>query len=68
MIYSVVMINSINQDYRDKNILFMKKNGISATMYLIKKILIMTFWFSLLTSLIYMCICIAYGDFTYFLI
>lgn len=68
MIYSVVIINSLNQDYRDKNIMFIKKSGTTALVYLLKKILVIFFWFGIFTTLLYTVVCLSYSDFTYYFV
>ncbi len=66
MIYSVAVINSINQDYRDKNILFIKHSGVTPLSYLVKKIFVNLFWFSTSIIFLYGIICLVYNDFMYF--
>lgn len=68
MIYSIVVINSINQDYREKNILFLKKNQVDPSIYLIKKVFVSVLWFTIFTTLIHVLISFFYNNFDTFFI
>ena len=62
MIFSIVIIYSINSDYKEKNILFYKSMGISAQKYFLMKLLVMIFWFSIAVLIAILGVCILYGD------
>lgn len=66
MIFPIVVINSINSDYREKNILFYRVLNIESKQYFLRKLGVMFFWFSCALVAITFVVCIIYADFSMF--
>lgn len=66
MIFPLVIIYSINSDYKEKNILFYRVMGIEAKQYFLRKLGVMLLWFSCALIAVIFVVCIIYGDFSEF--
>lgn len=64
MIFPIVIIHSINKDYKEKNILFYQTIGIEAPQYFLRKLGVMILWFTSAIILVITIICLLYGDFS----
>lgn len=62
MIFSIVIIHSINSDYKEKNILFYKSMRITPQKYFLMKIIVMIFWFSTSIIVSTLGVCLLYND------
>ena len=68
MIFSIVILYSINLDYKEKNILFYQAIGINAKKYFLNKLSVMLLWFSCAIFIAMFTVCSIYKDFSDFLV
>lgn len=66
MIFPIVVMYSINSDYKEKNVLFYKVIGIEAKQYFLRKLGVMLLWFSCALVAVIVAVCIIYNDFLEF--
>jgi len=67
LIFPVIIIQSINGDYKDKNILFYRRYGIGAIHYYLGKLGVIALWFLGSLVLVVSTVSILYGDFSQWL-
>lgn len=60
LMFPIVIITYINNDYRDKNILFLKKCEVTPVKYYIQKVLVLMFWFTISTIIVHIIVFIIY--------
>lgn len=66
MIFPIIIIYSINLDYKEKNVLFYRVIGIDAKQYFLRKLGVMILWFSFALVAVIFAVCIIYADFSEF--
>lgn len=64
MMFPIIIIYSINVDYKEKNILFYRVMGIDAKKYFFSKLGVIFLWFSTSIILVNTIVCIIYNDFS----